>query len=134
MNFLLPLIGAGIVIIGAMAFWAAIQNWMADLINRLSEQLGQYTHTIQSALVILDRVMVNGQRIYAVTSRALFTQNETQESVSREEVKSVAREHLPPDILARLESGETLEYELSLSSLKVKNTPPTYRVSVRRAE
>jgi hypothetical protein len=134
----LPLLGVGILIVGAMLFWAAVQNWMADLIQRASVQLGSATHTLQSALVVLDRVMVTGQRLFVITARAVFRQNSTQESVHVEEVKRVAREKLPQEILTRLEAGETLQYELSVGSMtprnEPRNDPTTHRLAVRFEE
>lgn len=131
---LLPILGAGLLVVGALLFWAAIQNWMADLIHRMSEKLGALTHTVQSALVILDRVMVNGQRFFVATARAFFRREETQESVEIEEVKTVRREDLPVDVREKLERGESLQYELSVGSMKVQPKHVTYRLVVRRAE
>jgi hypothetical protein len=133
MNMLIPLLGAGIAVVGILAFWAAIQNWLADLVHRASTQLGPITHVIQSGLVMLDRMIVNGQRLFTVTMKAIFENAETHENVSIEEVKRVNRESLPADVLQKLESGEALRYELSVGSMKVKNAP-TYRLVVRRSE
>jgi hypothetical protein len=131
MSLLLPLLGAGLVIVGVVAFWSAIQNWMSDLINRMSDQLAR--HTAQSALVILDRIIVNGQRLFVVTARAQFSENETKEVVTVEEVKRVAPENLPADVRAKLEAGKPLQYELSIGSMKVQHEP-TYRLVVKRSE
>jgi hypothetical protein len=133
MNMLIPLLGAGVAIVGVLAFWAAIQNWLADLVHRASTQLGPVAHVIQSGLVMLDRVIVNGQRLFTINLKTMFENTTTQEQVSVEEVKQVNRESLPADILAKLESGEVLRYELSVGSMKVKNAP-TYRLVVRRSE
>jgi hypothetical protein len=131
---LMPLIGIGLVVVGGMLFWAAVQNWMADLINRASEQLGSSTHALQTALVILDRVMVNGQRIFVATGRALYRLRGQNEMVAMEEVRQVRREDLPVEIREKLERGQAqMQYELSIGSMKVQNEP-TYRLVVRRAE
>lgn len=134
MNLLLALLGIGVLAVGVIAFWAAIQNWLADLLNRTRESLGTTTHTAQNALVVLDRVIVNGQRLFVATLRTIFAEQTTQQTVSVEEVKTIARKDLPADILARLEAGTTLEYELSVGAMKVQNDPTTYRLVVRRAE
>lgn len=133
MNMLIPLLGAGIAVVGVIAFWAAIQNWLADIVHRASTQLGPIAHVIQSGLVVLDRVVVNGQRLFTATMKTLFENAETHEQVSVEEVKRVNRESLPADVFAKLEAGETLRYELSVGSMKVQNAP-TYRLVVRRSE
>ncbi|MBX3086073.1 MAG: hypothetical protein KF716_30845 [Anaerolineae bacterium] len=133
MNMLIPLLGAGIAIVGVVAFWAAIQNWLADLVHRASTQLGPVAHVIQNGLVVLDRMIVNGQRLFTATMKAVFENTETHESVSVEEVKRVNRESLPAEVLSKLESGEMLRYELSVGSMKVQNAP-TYRLVVRRSE
>jgi hypothetical protein len=131
---LVPLIGIGLVVVGGMLFWAAVQNWIADLINRTSEQLGSSTHSLQTALVVLDRVIVNGQRIFVATGRALYRLRGTNETVAVEEVRQVRREDLPAEIREKLERGQAqMQYELSIGSMKVQNEP-TYRLVVRRAE
>lgn len=134
-NALLPILGAGLLVVGVLLFWAAIQNWIADLIDRLSERLGRLAYTAQSALVLLDRVIVSGQRFFVATARALFRNNQTGEVETHEEVKQVRQQDLPADVLAKLEKGETLQYEMSIGSMKVQEkSDTTYRLVVRRAE
>ena len=110
---LLTLVGAGIVAAAALAFWAELQNWIAGVIERARSVFGPYTHTLQSALVILDRIMVNGQRMIAVTGRVLFRENETEEIVAREEVRQIDARALPADVLSKLESDQSASYDLS---------------------
>ncbi len=112
---LLALATAGIVVVAAMAFWAMLQNWMAEVIHRARVQLGPLTHTLQSALVILDRMMVNGQRLILATGRVLFRDSTTEQSVTSEEVRQIDPKALPADVLKRLESGP-VSYEISDSS------------------
>jgi hypothetical protein len=98
-NALIPVLGAGLVIVGTLLFWAAIQ------------------------------------RLFAATARAVFRNNETGEVVTREEVKQVRQQDLPADVLTKLEKGETLQYEMSVGSMKVQEkSEPTYRLVVRRSE
>lgn len=129
---LLSLLGIAVLVIGTLTFWAAIQNWMAGMIQRAQTRLGTATHTLQSALVVVDRVVVNGQRVILATGRAVF-QNEDDESVTQEEVRSVAREDLPSDIRERLEAGEPISYELSIGAMKVQHAP-THKLVVRRTD
>jgi hypothetical protein len=133
MNLLLPLFGAGIAILSVAAFWAALQNWLADVLHRAQVQLGPLAQAAQSALVVLDRVVVNGQRLYTATLRTFLLKSATHESVSVEDVRTLSRESLPADVLRKLEAGETLHYELSVGSMKVQHAP-TYRLAVRRTE
>ena len=129
-------LSAGLLVVGGMLFWAAIQNWMADFIHRMQERLGVATHSLQSALVVMDRVIVTGQRVFLLTGKAMFDRtgiDTTQERVAVEEVRRIAADELPADIRARLEKGETLTYELSVNGMQVKREP-TYRLAVRRAE
>ena len=107
------LVGAGILAAAALAFWAELQNWIAGVIERARSVLGPFTHTLQSALVILDRIMVNGQRVIAVTGRVLFRENESQEVVAKEEVRHIDVRALPADVLGKLESGQSASYDLS---------------------
>ncbi len=130
---LLTLLGIGVLVIGTLAFWGAVQNWMADMIQRTQTRLGSTTHTLQSALVIVDRVIVNGQRLILATGRAVF-QNEQHEPVVEEEVRSIAREDLPADVVARLEAGEPVSYELSVGAMKVQPKHVTHKLVVRRAD
>lgn len=110
---LLTLVGAGILAAAALAFWAELQNWIAGVIERARSVFGPFTHTLQSALVILDRIMVNGQRMIAMTGRVLFRENESQEVVSKEEVRHIDVRALPADVLNKLESGQSASYDLS---------------------
>lgn len=132
---LLPLFGLGLLFVGAMLFWAAIQNWLADLLERAAERLGRLAYAAQTALVILDRTMVNGQRVYAATLRAVFRNRSSQAQEQVEEVRQVRSEDLPADIREKLDRGELLQYELSVGAMKVQEKHvPTYRLVVRRAE
>jgi hypothetical protein len=129
---LLTLAGIGVLIIGTLTFWAAIQNWMAGLIDRFRNELGRTGDVLQSALVTLDRAVVNSQRIVVATGRAVFQTSEGETQV-REEVRSLSPEELPDEVRARLERGQPITYELSLGSFKVQNVP-TYKLAVRRAD
>lgn len=132
---LVPLIGVGLLFVGAMLFWAAIQNWLADLLERAAERLGRLAYMAQSALVVLDRMMVNGQRVYVATLRTVFRNRTSQEQEQVEEVRQVKRDDLPADIRDKLDRGELLQYELSVGAMKVQEKhEPTYRLVVRRAE
>jgi hypothetical protein len=145
MNPLVLLFGAGVLVVVGMAFWAAVQNWLADFLERSRTTFGALTYTLQTALVLLDRVVVNGQRVIVATARLVFRENNTQEEMMREEVKRVARTSLPVDVLdklEKLESGQVLQYELKMSEPTVSerasersgersNHVPTYRVAVR---
>ena len=129
---LLPLLGIAVLVIGTLTFWAAIQNWLADFINRSEARLGNRAHTLQSALIVVDRIVVTGQRVVTLTARA-FYQNAQHETITTEEMRSVPREELPPEVLTRLEMGQPVTYEMSVAALKV-NHAPTYKLVVRRAD
>jgi len=139
---LLPIIGAGLLVVGAMLFWAAVQNWLADLIDRLKASLGPVATTLQNALVILDRGIVSGQRVFFATARVFYRETAESEVMTREEMKTIRREDLPVEVREKLESGETLQYEMSVGSVTNKtnkasstnNDPTTYRLVVRRPE
>jgi hypothetical protein len=132
MNPLL-LIGAGAALIGLLVFWSAIQNWLSDLVHRASAQLGELTHALQSALVVFDRVIVGGQRLVAATLKVFYRDRVTQDSVTVDEVRQYTPDQLPAEIRARLDSGQPLQYELSVNGMQVKRDP-TYRLVVRGAE
>jgi|GEM_PF-993800 len=127
---LLALIGIGALVLGAITFWSAVQNWLADLIQRTEAQFGDVAHTLQSVLVVIDRAVVNGKRVILATGRAVF-QSESETPVTVEEVRSVAAADLPAEIAERLESGQPISYELSLGTVK---HAPTYKLAVRRAD
>src|SRR5579863_6998931 len=110
---LAALLGIGVLVIGTLTFWAALQNWLSDLIVRAHERLGLAVDGLQNGLVIVDRVMVNGQRIIMATARVLF-RPATGEPVVVEEAQAVPVESLPTEVRTRLESGEPLTYELSV--------------------
>lgn len=137
---MLPLIGIGILVIGGFLFWTAVQNWLADVIARARTQLGGIAYALQSALVVLDRVIVNGKRVFIVTGRAVFRHTENapeQESTAvREEVRELSREEMPTDVREKLERGEMLEYELSIASMKLVEKPKhvPHKLVVRRGE
>ncbi len=117
---LLALATAGIVVAVAVAFWAMLQNWMAEVIHRARVQLGPVTHTLQSALVVLDRMMVNGQRLIIATGRVLFKDTSTEQVITSEEVKQIDPKALPADVLKRLESGQSLSYQISDGSVTTR--------------
>jgi hypothetical protein len=103
---------AGVVAVVALAFWAEIQNWMANVINRAQSVLGPMTHVLQSALVVLDKIMVNGQRMISVTGRTEFIDKVTNTKVTHEEVRKMDPQALPSDIRAKLDRGDTLTYDV----------------------
>ncbi len=113
MHPLIAVVGAGLVVVVALAFWATIQNWIADVIHRTQHRLGRFTHTLQSALVTLDRIMVNGQRIIMMTGRTLFKEHTTERVVTVEEARQIDPQALPADVLAKLDKGESLTYHIS---------------------
>src|SRR5215510_12355424 len=105
--FALGALSAGLLVIGGMLFWSALQNWMAEFIHRMQERLGIATHSLESALVVMDKVVVTGKAIFdrvGIETPA--------EKVAVEEVRQIKAEDLPADIRARLEKGESLTYEL----------------------
>jgi hypothetical protein len=110
---LLTILGAGVVAAVLLAFWAELQNWMAGVIDRAEQVLGRHTHTLQSALVLLDRVMVNGQRMIALTGRVSFRKYGTTQITTKEEVRHIEVQALPAEILGKLDSGQNVSYELS---------------------
>jgi hypothetical protein len=113
---LLALATAGIVVVVAVAFWAMLQNWIAEVIHRTRLQLGPLTHTLQSALVVLDRMVVNGQRLIIATGRVIF-RDASEGVITTEEVKQIDPKALPADVLKRLESGQALTYQISDGSI-----------------
>jgi len=110
---IITIVGIGIAVGIALIFWAEIQNWMAGVIDRAHTMLGRYTHTVQSALVILDRVMVSGQRLIAMAGRTILVEQETRTEITTEEVRYVDPKSLPADVLSRLDAGNPLSYEVS---------------------
>lgn len=110
---LLTVAVAGLAIAVTLAFWAEIQSWLSGVLERSRAQLGEITHPLQSALVTLDRVMVNGQRLVAVTARAVFTEQATHKIIVVEEKRHMEAAALPADIIAKLDKGETLSYDLT---------------------
>ena len=128
-------LGIGVLAIGALTFWAALQNWLSNLIIRAHDQLGIGVDTLQNGLVIIDRVMVNGQRIILATARVFF-RPAVGEPIVAEEKRTVPVESLPVDVRMRLESGEPLTYELSVGSMQPIQAKPnvTYKLDVRRLD
>lgn len=113
--FTAPLLGlaVGVLVVGiALVFWAMIQNWMADVIHRAQSELGPTTHVLQSALVVLDRVMVTGQRVVMATGHTVFKETTTDKVVVHEEVRQIDVQALPRDVLEKLDSG-SMTYEVS---------------------
>jgi len=133
MNLFFPLLGAGIALIGLAAFWATIQNWLAERVYAWRSELGASTHVLQSALVVLDRAVVNAQRLVQATMRVRFRDQAAQHDVTQEATKVIPYEQLPDDIRLKLANNAPVQYELSVSALQV-NHEPTYRLAVRRAE
>lgn len=134
---MLPLLTLGLAIAGTLLFWSAVQNWLADLLQRARTRFGVLAETLQSALVLLDRAIVNGRRAFVLTARAIFGDQRAEQPLIVEEMREVAPADLPQDVRARLERGESLEYELSLDNMKLVEKPKanvTYRVVVRRAD
>lgn len=138
MNPLLPALGITLLVAGTLLFWAAIQNWAADLINRYTEQLGRAAYTLQSGLIMLDRAIVTGQRVIVATLQLFYAPQQQGDSpVVVEEVREVRPQDLPADVREKLERGEIMEYELSIGSMTIREKAKpnvTYRVAVRRAE
>ena len=113
---LVTLAAAGLLLGITVVFWAMLQNWMAGVISRAEARLGRLTHTLQSGLVILDRIIVNGQRLVSATARLLFQNKETADVVTTEEVRQIDPQALPADVLARLDSGQQMTYDVSSGS------------------
>src|SRR5258708_34403125 len=109
---LLVLAGAGIVALIVIAFWAEIQNWLADVLDRARVQLGDNTHTLVSALVIIDKAVVASQRVAVITARAFFSNNETDEIVTREEVRTMDIHALQTELDQKLDSDQPLSNDL----------------------
>jgi hypothetical protein len=136
---LLTVIGIGVLVIGALTFWTAVQNWLADVITNAQEDYGLPAEGLYSALVVIDRVMVNGQRVVIATGRAVFQLSGT-EYITREEKRVLQLEELPDDVRAKLEGGQTVSYELSIQHLRANPTDETstsnvtYKLAVRRSE
>lgn len=134
---MLPLLTLGLAVVGTLLFWSAVQNWLADVLQRARTRLGAMAETLQSALVLLDRMIVNGRRAFVLMARAIFGVQGVDQPLTVEEMREVAPADLPQEVRARLERGESLEYELSLESMKLVEKPKanvTYRVVVRRAD
>lgn len=138
MNPLLPALGITLLVAGTLLFWAAIQNWAADVINRYAEQLGRAAYALQSGLIVLDRAIVTGQRVIVATVRLFYApQKQEDQPVVVEELRQVRPQDLPADVREKLERGDTLEYELAIGSMTIREKAKpnvTYRVAVRRAE
>lgn len=128
-------LGIGVLVIGALTFWAALQNWLSNLVIRAHNQLGVSVDSLQNGLVIVDRVMVNGQRLIVASARVFF-RPEVGEPVVIEEKRAVPVESLPTDVRTRIESGEPLTYELSVGSMQPIQAKPnvTYKLDVRRLD
>ena len=109
---LVTVIGVGVAVAILMAFWAEVQNWLAGVIDRAQNLLGRSTHTVQSALVLLDRIMVNGRRMVQVAGRTVLVENATKTVITTEEVQQIERHTLPAEILAKLDAGQPISYEV----------------------
>ena len=108
---------AGLVVGILFVFWAMLQNWIAGVIHRAQARLGRATHTLQSALVIVDRVIVNGQRLVIATGRVLFQEQQTKEMVTAEELRRIDPQALPADVLAKLDAGQSMTYDMNNGSV-----------------
>jgi hypothetical protein len=128
----LTLLGIGVLVVGTLTFWSAIQNWLADLISRVQTDLQMNASALFSGLVVLDRAVVTGQRVVVATARAVF-RNDENVYTTREEKKAIAVEDLPAEVRRKLERGQTVSYELSNNQPGVAHVP-TYKLAVRRAD
>lgn len=108
----LPLAGLGIAALAAFLFWEAVQHWIADLIQRTAERFKNLAYALQTALVIFDKIMVNGQRVIAALARLIYFDPQTNTTVQVEEMRPVKREDLPVEVRAKLERGEAVEYQI----------------------
>lgn len=132
MSWVLPTLGIGILVITTFAFWAAMQNWLASIIDKARVQLGVFTDTVQSALVLLDRAIVNGQRMVIATGRILVADKEQPTVI--QEVRQMNPQALPADILAKLDKSQsTLTYEVSVGKGQNKSSV-TRRLEVKRED
>jgi hypothetical protein len=113
---LLPLIGAGLLLAGAFLFWAAVQNWLSEAIARLEARFNQAAYRLQTALIVLDRVVVNGQRLIVATLRLVAMPEASSAPQQVEEVKTIRREDLPAEVREKLERGQRLQYTLSVGN------------------
>lgn len=128
----LTLLGIGVLVVGTLTFWSAIQNWLADLVARVQTDLNVQYDGLYSGLVVLDRVVVTGQRVVVATARTVFRVSDD-EYVTREEKRAIPLDDLPGEVRAKLESGQTVSYELSINDLRGQHVP-TYKLAVRRAD
>ena len=110
---LLAVVGAGLVAVVALAYWADLQHWMAGVLARAKETLGPVGYVLQSALVVVDKIMVNGQRIIAATGIATFNEPNTTRIVVHEEVRQLDPQALPADVLAKLDKGQSMSYDIT---------------------
>ena len=108
----LAIAGVGLTLAVILAFWAMLQNWMAGVIHRAQARLGRLTHTLQSALVILDRIVVDGQCLVLATGRVIFQDKTTDQVVTTEEVRRIDPQALPAEVLAKLDSGQSVSYQI----------------------
>jgi hypothetical protein len=113
---LLTVVAAGLVVVVALAFWAELQNWMAGVIDRTQNLLGPLASILQSALVVLDRIMVNGQRVVIATGKLAFQEEGTDKVTVHEEVRQIDPQALPADVRERLEKGQSMTYKISGST------------------
>ncbi len=110
---ILVVAGFGLALGIVLVFWAMLQNWMADVIHRAEERYNRLTHTLQSALVTVDRIVVNSQRLILATGRVIFQDRETAQLATVEEVRRVDPQALPADVLRRIEAGQPVSYEIA---------------------
>ena len=110
---ILVVAGFGLALGVVLVFWAMLQNWMADVIHRAEQRFSRLTHTLQSALVTVDRIIVNGQRLILATGHIVFQDRATAQPVTVEEVRRIDPQALPIDVLQKIDAGQPVSYEIS---------------------
>ncbi len=113
---ILVVAGFGLALGVVLVFWAMLQNWMADVIHRAEARYDRLTHTLQNALVTVDKIIVNGQRLILATGKVIFQDNVTSLPVTVEEVRRIDPQALPADVLKRIEAGQPVSYEVASPS------------------
>lgn len=155
MHPLVALLGFAAAVAVTVAFWSSLQNWLAESIQRLEARSRQTALLAQNALVILDRVVVAGQRTIRATLR-LFVRESTVDSTTQtvtrtvrtvEEVRTLRESEIPADLLRKLYERGAATYELKsgqgsgkASKIDNENTKGkakdrgTYHVVIRSGE
>ena len=109
---ILVVAGLGLALGVVLVFWAMLQNWMAEIIHRAEQRFSRLTHTLQSALVIVDKVIVNGQRLILATGHLIFQDTATAQPVTVEEMRRIDPQALPADVLSKIDAGQPVSYEI----------------------